>query len=193
MPAHFESLVNFVAFNHRKQRIFLPEGDPPPPRTVRKGPEIRGKDAQQANLEAQMVLRGALEMDVDRSNQFLSSVASSLYDQLSAASVEIQAETFSMMVRACMKVLDLSACRDFLLRIEAAGHVDAALLDQVMELHWEQKRQTEALEAPMPLMPDAGQGPRQTHSAVPMPSADVPPMSHQFQFQKGFQPAPVES
>jgi len=145
---HFESLINFMAFNRQQpQRVFLPVADPPVPR--KKGsqvPTITGKDARKANLEAQMVLRGALELEVEKPNPLLSGVAKSLCDQLTSASVEIQSETFALMVKACIKVLDLPACSDFLCRIEAAGQVlDNSLMDHVMELYWDQKRQdTEA-------------------------------------------------
>ena len=64
-----------------------------------------------------MVLCGALEMD--SKSPLLSAVAESLYEQLQAASVELQPETFALMVRACIKVVDLQACSDFLARIEA--------------------------------------------------------------------------
>ena len=145
---HFESLINFMAFNRQQpQRVFLPVADPPVPR--KKGsqvPTITGKDARKANSEAQMVLRGALELEVEKPNPLLSGVAKSLCDQLTSASVEIQSETFALMVKACIKVLDLPACSDFLCRIEAAGQVlDNSLMDHVMELYWDQKRQdTEA-------------------------------------------------
>lgn len=44
------------------------------------------------------------------------------------------------MVRACIKVVDLGACSEFLCKIEAAGQaLDNALMDQVMELYWDQK------------------------------------------------------
>eukprot|EP00438_Fugacium_kawagutii_P032727 Skav229147 [mRNA] locus=scaffold1875:242981:245351:+ [translate_table: standard] len=140
---HFESLMNFMAFNrHQPQRVFLPVGDPPPPRKAGpRRPTITGTDAMQANLEAQMVLQGALELELETPNKLLSGVARSLCDQLTRASVEIQAETFSLMVKACIKVMDLTSCSDFLCRIEAAGQVlDNTLMDHVMELYWDQKR-----------------------------------------------------
>lgn len=144
---HFESLVNFVAFNRKDpQRVFLPAGDPPPP--PRKSPaeaaEVSGKDVLQANREAQMVLHGVLEMEASGPNSVLGGVARSLSDQLSAASVEILSETFGLMVRSCIKVVDLPSCSDFLLRMEAAGlALDGELLDQVMELYWSQKKQSQ--------------------------------------------------
>ena len=149
---HFESLINFMAFNRQQpQRVFLPLGDPPAPRKVGQAATITGKDARQANLEAQMVLSGALELELETPTQLLSGVAKSLCDQLTGASVEIQSETFSLMVKACIKVMDLTACSDFLCRIEAAGQVlDNQLMDHVMELYWDQKRQPqEEVEATM--------------------------------------------
>jgi len=155
---HFESLMNYMAFNrHQPQRVFLPAGDPPPPRKLgSQVATITGKDARQANLEAQMVLSGALELELETptgptqptaGTQLLSGVARSLCDQLTQASVEIQSETFALMVKACIKVNDLTACSDFLCRIEAAGQVlDNRLMDHVMELYWDQKRQQEPQE-----------------------------------------------
>eukprot|EP00435_Cladocopium_sp_Y103_P053720 s2852_g17.t1 len=146
---HFESLMNYMAFNrHQPQRVFLPAGDPPPPKKLgSQVATITGKDARQANLEAQMVLSGALELELETPTQLLSGVARSLCDQLSGASVEIQSETFALMVKACIKVNDLTACSDFLCRIEAAGQVlDNRLMDHVMELYWDQKRQQEPQE-----------------------------------------------
>ncbi|CAK9008717.1 unnamed protein product [Durusdinium trenchii] len=138
----FESLVNFMAFNRpQPQRVFLPVGMPPAPpsKQATAAPTITGKEAQQANVEAQMVLAGGLELEP--CSRLLSGVAKSLYEQLSRASVEIQPETFSLMVRACIKVVDLGACSEFLCKIEAAGQaLDNALMDQVMELYWDQKK-----------------------------------------------------
>jgi len=143
---HFESLINFVAFNRKQpQRVFLPAGDPPPPARKPLGEvQISGKEALQANKEAQMVLQGALEMEAEGPNPVLGSVAKSLAEHLTTASVEILPETYGFMVRACIKVLDLPACSDFLVRMEASGQVlDSNLLDQVMELYWAKKQSQE--------------------------------------------------
>ena len=60
---HLESLMNYMAFNRKNHRIFHPKEVPPPPSSPPPPPhgdkpalEFQSK----ANLDAQMVLRGAI-------------------------------------------------------------------------------------------------------------------------------------
>lgn len=140
---HFESLLNYVAFNKRSQlRTFLPEegSRPPPPPKIRRPDqnpslrvEITGEVADEANGEAQMVLRGALHF---RS----SSVAKDLYDQLSDSNVEIAERTFVLMIEVCVAAMDLKAASDFLMKMETSGFTpESELLDKVMDLYSQQK------------------------------------------------------
>eukprot|EP00931_Biecheleriopsis_adriatica_P005612 TRINITY_DN107105_c0_g1_i1.p1 TRINITY_DN107105_c0_g1~~TRINITY_DN107105_c0_g1_i1.p1 ORF type:complete len:559 (+),score=85.54 TRINITY_DN107105_c0_g1_i1:252-1679(+) len=143
---HFESLINFVAFNRKHpQRVFLSQGDPPPPRkssSSKQAARVKGKEANQPNKEAQMVLHGLLKLETNGSRDVLAGVPKGLCYQLNSSLVEIQSSTYTLMVKACIKVRDLQAASDFLVMIEAAGYVlDSDLLDQVMEAYWLQNKE----------------------------------------------------
>jgi len=115
---NLESFLNYVAFNKKApvQKLDLSEAD-----------------ADKANAEAQMVLRGALNFKrVD--------VAKELYDQLAAANVEIFSATFSLMIEASVLAKDLKTSSDFLMKMESAGHSPSSeLLDKVLDLYSNQK------------------------------------------------------
>ncbi|CAE8609275.1 unnamed protein product [Polarella glacialis] len=142
-----QRLVNFMAFTRQlPQRVFLPEGDPPPPARPQEQPARRrhlGKEsstsrsAELANKEAQMVLHGALRQTNGSAEAH---VAKGLYAHLS--DVELHKETYTLMVEACVKVNDLQTASDFLIKMEAAGFVlEHDLLDKVMEVYWVHKNE----------------------------------------------------
>eukprot|EP00929_Paragymnodinium_shiwhaense_P003545 TRINITY_DN104101_c0_g1_i1.p1 TRINITY_DN104101_c0_g1~~TRINITY_DN104101_c0_g1_i1.p1 ORF type:complete len:624 (-),score=156.79 TRINITY_DN104101_c0_g1_i1:256-2127(-) len=184
---HIESLVNFVAFNRYKQqrRFAVPEGEepaPPPSRPPGSVPpkmddlitsswSARQERAERANAEAQMVLQGALVAEVRRVT-----VARGLFLQLVDLDVDIESNTFELMVEACVKAKDLPAASDFLMRMEGAGHSPGNdLLDRVMELYLVHKREEGAnknddCSAKAPV----GLG---TYSSLlaPVPKNDAPP------------------
>merc|ERR1712228_306397 len=80
-----------------------------------------------------MVLSGAIKFRrVD--------VAKHLYDQLAEQQVEIQEQTYALMIESCIQGGDLKSASDFLMKMEASGHSpDTELLDKVMELYSQQK------------------------------------------------------
>mmetsp|Transcript_76024 Transcript_76024/g.163171 ORF Transcript_76024/g.163171 Transcript_76024/m.163171 type:complete len:570 (-) Transcript_76024:263-1972(-) len=144
---HIESLLNYVAFNRSaQQRIFLPDEDsapPPPPKPRRPPPTgapidesakaVSAETSEKANLEAQMVLRGAL-------NFKRADVATNLYEKLLDSQVEISERTFKLMIDACVLARDLKAASDFLMRMETYGYnPDSDILDRVMDLYSQQK------------------------------------------------------
>ncbi|CAE8739849.1 unnamed protein product [Polarella glacialis] len=141
-----QRLVNFMAFTRQlPQRVFLPESDPPPPARPQEQPARRRhlgrpstiRAAELANKEAQMVLHGALRQS---NGSAVAHVAKGLYAHLS--DVELHKETYSLMVEACVKVNDLQAASDFLIKMEAAGFVlEHDLLDKVMEVYWVHKNE----------------------------------------------------
>lgn len=156
---HMESLVNFVAFNRNQQtRAFLLNGTAPspPPRPLprpeqlkarRADPERLGQvrsDAQlakdkQGNIEASMVLSGALELPTSDA-----SVAWGLYSQLLELGVEVAATTYELMADQCLKAGDLKSASDFMMRMEANDLPPSpVLLDRIMELYLSQKQETE--------------------------------------------------
>lgn len=175
--AHLESLLNYVAFNRKDpQRTFLLDEDaappPPPPRRPEPVPSadasggeqkrssITGDAAERANLEAQMVLRGAI-------NFKRAGVAQDLYDRLHESNVAVTERTFVLLIDACVLSDDLKGSSDFLMKMEAAGFTpDADVLDKVMELYSQKKalRESEKSEtdpkAPNPsFLDDLLQGP----------------------------------
>lgn len=139
---HMESLLNYVAFNHKDQRrVFLPDttsAPPPPPPPPRSAPtKVADEDAEKANSEAQMVLRGAWK--VGRAE-----VVGVLHEKLSEQHVEISEATYTLMIEVCIVARDLKQASDFLLKMENASYnPDSSLLDKVMNLYSEQKTQKE--------------------------------------------------
>lgn len=137
---HMESLLNYVAFNQREQRrVFLPDsvGAPPPPPPRQAPQTLEQADAEKANSEAQIVLRGA--MAVARAE-----VVGILHEKLSEQHVEISEPTYTLMIEACILARDLKQASDFLLKMENASYnPDSGLLDKVMNLYSEQKIQKE--------------------------------------------------
>jgi pentatricopeptide repeat protein len=160
---HLESLLNYVAFNRRpQQRVLLPEegvSPPPPPKRLRPGlqpdgnAEISGAAAEQANAEAQMVLRGAVAFKT-------ATVAKDLYEHLMDKQVEITERTFTLMIEGCVLAGDLKSASDFLMKMETSGYCpESDLLDKVMDLYSQQKsqrqKQAEAPKEQAPTMVDA--------------------------------------
>jgi len=169
---HFESLVNFVAFNkYKQQRVFLFDEDSKPPPPPQRSPNAKPLDgpkeaqcltmaaAERANVEAQMVLNGALSMQSTRV-----SVTDGLYHQLTEMNVEVSPSTFELMVEACIQAKDLPAASDFLMRMEGCGHAPGNhILDHVMELYLHHKKEdgtsakADALAAATSALPLLGQ------------------------------------
>jgi hypothetical protein len=137
---HVESLLNYVAFSRREQqRVFLPDTTgvppPPPPPPSAKKVDAEDEEAEKANAQVQLALRGAI--DLKRSD-----VAISIYDQLQKDEVELTAVTFALLIQACVSALDLQGASDFLMKMETAGYMpDSELLDMVMDLYNRQKAQ----------------------------------------------------
>lgn len=152
---HLESLLNFVAFNPgHQQRFFLPDEETPPPPPPKKKPKVAqapligslesgilcsantavsGEAADKANVEAQMVLAGAIKFK-------RSDVARSIHSQLMDAQVEISDKTFALMIEASVLARDLKSASDFLMKMESSGFCpDSHLLDKVMDLYSLQK------------------------------------------------------
>lgn len=160
---HLESLVNYVIFNRpEQQRVFLPfqNGAPPPPPPPAKQQQDVSDEAvaeaaqaasDKANLEAQVVLRGAL--GIKRSD-----VAQHLHECLSKASIDVSELTFTRMIEVCVAAGDLKRASQFLMKMESVGHLpDSGLLDRVMNLYSETRtaRETADLakaEAPAPVI-----------------------------------------
>lgn len=119
---NLESFLNYVAFNKKAQVQVL---------------DLSEANAEKANAEAQMVLRGALNFKrVD--------VAKELYEQLAAANVDIFSATFSLMIEASVLAKDLKTSSDFLMKMESSGHSPSSeLLDKVLDLYSNQKTQRE--------------------------------------------------
>jgi len=156
-----ESLLNFVAFNRKEQqRIFLPDmaGMPPPPppkprplaqgvaaaisvgsgHTVGNGKPTMPEDVvQKANADAQLVLRGAINLKC-------ANVAKDIYEQLTETQVKISESTFMLMVEVCVLAHDLKSASDFLIKMETTGYCpESHLLDKVMDLYSQQKAERE--------------------------------------------------
>ncbi|CAE7207874.1 CWC27, partial [Symbiodinium sp. KB8] len=120
---NLESFLNYVAFNKKTQDKDNQVLD------------LSEASAERANAEAQMVLRGSMGFKrVD--------VAKDLFAQLDAASVEVFATTFTLMIEACVVARDLKSASDFLMKMEASGHSpNSELLDKVLDLYSNQKAQ----------------------------------------------------
>jgi len=174
-----ESLLNYVAFNRKEQqRTFIHDEDgapPPPPPPAKKDaqkesafippllikePTTTGEGAAKANLDAQLVLNGAMKFK-------RADVAKNLYDQLLSQDVEISEKTFALMIESCVAATDLKSASDLLMKMEASGHSpDTSLLDKVMDLYSQQKTRRDqektggVMHAPLtsPSVDDAGDG-----------------------------------
>lgn len=137
---HLESLLNYVAFNSQEQqRVFLQAtaGGVPPNEEGRRAmaSKIAGATAEEANAEAQMVLRGA--MGIKRPD-----VAGHLYEQLMDAHVDISQPTFEIMIDICLLANDLKAASDFLMKMENSGFTpNSEMLDKVLDLYSKQQDQ----------------------------------------------------
>lgn len=171
-----ESLLNYVAFTRKEQqRVFLPDtsGVPPPPPPAKKAAAAADEDRDKANADAQLVLRGAI--DLKRSD-----VAMNLYEQLHEAQVELAAETFVLLIQACIRGNDLKGASDFLLKMETSGHFpDSELLDMVMELYSRQKGQKDnskdAKELKEKIEAEGARTKLCSHAAVFVPTFIPPP------------------
>lgn len=138
-----ESLLNYMAFNRKQHRIFHPTEVPPPPSSPH--PPMSGaaptQDFQQkANLDAQMVLQGALHFKKYH-------VVHDVFESLAGARVQPVQKTFSLMVESMIEAGDLPRASEFLMKMEQGGcSPDAGLLDKVMELYANHKLKTEISE-----------------------------------------------
>ena len=97
------SLMNYMAFNRKNHRIFHPKEVPPPPSSPPPPPhgekpalEFQSK----ANLDAQMVLRGAIAFGKY-------DVTHDVVDSLAGAKVTPSFDTFLLMVEAMIASNDL--------------------------------------------------------------------------------------
>jgi len=165
---HMESLVNFVAFQRREpQRVFLPQvAPPPPPRVVVNADAKASATVVRANLEAQVVLKGAMRLV-----SCGASVARGLHAQFTEQNIDITQRTFGLMVEAGVHAHDLPAASDFLMKMETAGHTPGdELLDKVMELFLFNKsnKTVQAKKAEEPATSDTAQ-----HPSVGVPSVQV--------------------
>jgi len=150
---HLESLLNYVAFNRQDPlRTFHNEGEAPPPPPAHSKPqkpqasekaeesETAGgstTEATKANADAQLVLKGAIEMK-------RGGVARDIYAKMTDSQVEITSSTFTLMIEACVQSADLKGASDLLMKMETSGHTpETKLLDQVMDLYSAQKGQRE--------------------------------------------------
>eukprot|EP00450_Noctiluca_scintillans_P038337 CAMPEP_0194480360 /NCGR_PEP_ID=MMETSP0253-20130528/3182_1 /TAXON_ID=2966 /ORGANISM="Noctiluca scintillans" /LENGTH=428 /DNA_ID=CAMNT_0039319729 /DNA_START=35 /DNA_END=1321 /DNA_ORIENTATION=+ len=164
-----ESLVNFVAFQRREpQRVFLPQVAPPsPPRVLVNADAKASATVVRANLEAQVVLKGAMRLV-----SCGASVARGLHAQFTAQNIDITQRTFGLMVEAGVHAHDLPAASDFLMKMETAGHTPGdELLDKVMELFLFNKsnsKTVQAKKAEEPATSDTAQ-----HPSAGVPSVQV--------------------
>ena len=125
------SLMNYMAFNRKNHRIFHPKEVPPPPSSPPPPPhgdkpalEFQSK----ANLDAQMVLRGAIAFGKYE-------VTHDIVDSLLGAKVTPSFDTFLLMVESMIAANDLPQASEYLMKMEQEGHSpDAMLLDRVMKL-----------------------------------------------------------
>jgi len=137
---HLESLMNYMAFNRKQHRIFHPTEIPPPPSSPH--PPTSGEppsaDFQsKANLDAQMVLKGAIHFKKYE-------VVHDVFESLTCARVKPAEKTFALMVDSMISAGDLPKASEFLMKMEQGGFApDAALLDKVMELYARHKLQTD--------------------------------------------------
>jgi pentatricopeptide repeat protein len=178
---HLESLLNYVAFNRKEQqRTFLPDEDtaPPPPPPNKKTATATEKEVdgatglsfsggaseEKVNLEAQMVLRGALNFKrVD--------VVMDLYNQLRDSNVGITESTFTLMIEACVQASDLKKASDFLMKMETSGYnPESQLIDKVMALYSQQKSK------PAPAPSGKEKGVAKDELPAPTPVVELPPV-----------------
>lgn len=136
---HLESLLNYMAFNRKSHRIFHPLQPPPPPSAPpppnNAAPSMDFQ--QKANLDAQMVLQGALMFKKLE-------VVADVYDSLTNTKVSPSEQTFTLMVEVCIAAHDLPKASDFLMKMEQCQYSpDVKLLDRVMELYAQHKVTTE--------------------------------------------------
>eukprot|EP00397_Hematodinium_sp_SG-2012_P029542 GEMP01031221.1.p1 GENE.GEMP01031221.1~~GEMP01031221.1.p1 ORF type:complete len:405 (+),score=87.56 GEMP01031221.1:121-1335(+) len=154
-----ESLVNYLSFNPREKRQYIPDKPPPAPAPMRelgvpgnaptnaradKSAIIDNADsdiqliiAAKSNDEAVRVLRGALVFKKI-------SVVHRLYQQLTEAAISIKEETFLLMVQIAVIAKDMRAAADYLMLMEAAGfQPPTSLLNSVMALYSASKKEEE--------------------------------------------------
>merc|ERR1719174_3289524 len=134
---HLESLMNYMAFNRKNHRIFHPKEVPPPPSSP--PPPLGGEKPalefqSKANLDAQMVLRGAIAFGKYE-------VTHDIVDSLLGAKVTPSFDTFLLMVESMIAANDLPQASEYLMKMEQEGHSpDAMLLDRVMDLYADYKQ-----------------------------------------------------
>ena len=101
-----------------------PSSPPPPPHGEKPALEFQSK----ANLDAQMVLRGAIAFGKY-------DVTHDVVDSLAGAKVTPSFDTFLLMIEAMIASNDLPQASEYLMKMEQEGHSpDAMLLDRVMDL-----------------------------------------------------------
>lgn len=184
--SQLESLINYVAFQRpEQQRAFLPypgrAASSEKGKTVdgfdrKAGDSISGAAAGIANDEAQMVLRGSMKLK-------RSDVAKTLYDQLVQSQVELSRGTFELLIEACVNAKDLPGASDFMMKMEQQGLTPATdLMDKVMDLYTERKKQEEFEDAPLIEMPhehqvvaDASEEVLESLTLVPPLEVPLPP------------------
>ena len=106
-----------------------PSSPPPPPHGDKPALEFQSK----ANLDAQMVLRGAIAFGKY-------DVTHDVVDSLAGAKVTPSFDTFLLMIEAMIASNDLPQASEYLMKMEQEGHSpDAMLLDRVMDLYAEYK------------------------------------------------------
>merc|ERR1719174_2141478 len=124
---HLESLMNYMAFNRKNHRIFHPKEVPPPPSSP--PPPANGEKPalefqSKANLDAQMVLRGAIAFGKY-------DVTHDVVDSLAGAKVTPSFDTFLLMVEAMIASNDLPQASEYLMKMEQEGHSPDAMLASV--------------------------------------------------------------
>jgi len=130
---HLESLVNHVAFNRKEQQENTPNFGAKYP--VKKVPAEPLTEMAKANHEAQMVLKGTVIPSLG-AREKSADVAKDLFKKLTDESVEVEEDTFSLMIEACLNGGDLKSASDFLMKMETAGFCpESRLLDKVMDLY----------------------------------------------------------
>lgn len=139
---HAEALLNYIAFNRKDRRNFLPDSAAPPHNpSLPNAQRISTESMERANKETQMVLKAAANFSQQNGmNLNGSEIAKDLWNQLNEASVEVTAKTFTLLIEACVRAKDLKGASEFLMSMEEKDHTPSAeLLDKVMELYSSQK------------------------------------------------------
>lgn len=122
-----EYLLNYVAFN-RKDRAYHPDCALPSSPT-KETQRISTENMERANLEAQIVLKAAVNFN-------RGGIAKDLWTQLSDANIEVEEKTFTLLIEACVHANDLKSAIDLIMKMEASGFVpESKLLDKVMDLY----------------------------------------------------------